>query len=253
VSERQNSSIDNFLYKFVFNASQVILLSSFLYRDVQKYVPESRIYYCPNGIPDIGIEFMVHSFNRCEIPEIFFLSNMMIEKGVFVLLESAKILTEQNIRFHITLAGAEADITSSQLENRINNLGLQKVVTYVAKKYGNEKESYFNKAQIFVFPTFYKYETFGLVLLEAMQHKLPVVSTFEGGIPSVVSDGETGFLVPQKDAGVLAEKMKLLINDKELCLGMGIAGRKRYEQYFRLDIFENRLKEIFGEVIAKEK
>ena len=44
-----------------------------------------------------------------------------------------------------------------------------------------------------------------------MQHSLPVVSTFEGAIPDVVEDGVSGFLVQQKDAIALAEKLELLI------------------------------------------
>jgi glycosyltransferase involved in cell wall biosynthesis len=85
-----------------------------------------------------------------------------------------------------------------------------------------------------------------LVLLEAMQHSLPVVSTFEGAIPDVVEDGVTGFLVLQRDAIALAEKIELLIKNPELRTSMGIAGRKRYENNFTISIFENRLKEILN-------
>ena len=70
----------------------------------------------------------------------------------------------------------------------------------MGRKYEKEKEETFAKADIFAFPTYYNNECFPLVLLEAMQHSLPVVSTFEGGIPDIVDEGEAGFLVAQKNA-----------------------------------------------------
>jgi glycosyltransferase involved in cell wall biosynthesis len=54
---------------------------------------------------------------------------------------------------------------------------------------------FFEKSHIFVFPTFYYYECFPLVLLEAMQHALPVISTDEGGIPDIAETGITGYIV----------------------------------------------------------
>lgn len=55
-----------------------------------------------------------------------------------------------------------------------------------------------------LFPTFYHNEYFPLVLLEAMEHGLSFISTTEGGIPGIVDDGKTGFLVPKHDVAVLA-------------------------------------------------
>lgn len=52
----QGKVFDNLLYRLIFKNADVILLSKYLYPDVQKYVPESRIHYCPNGIPDVQVE-----------------------------------------------------------------------------------------------------------------------------------------------------------------------------------------------------
>lgn len=61
-------------------------------------------------------------------------------------------------------------------------------------------------ADSLVFPTFYQGETFGLFLLEAMEYGMSCISTFEGGIPSVLDDNKTGFLVQARDVQTLAEK-----------------------------------------------
>jgi glycosyltransferase involved in cell wall biosynthesis len=84
-----------------------------------------------------------------------------------------------------------------------------------------------------------------------MQHSLPTTSTFEGGIRSIIDDGKTGFLVPQKDAKALAEKLELLMNNPELRKKMGEAGRAKYEQEFTLKEFEKRLKEILTKITAE--
>ncbi len=85
-----------------------------------------------------------------------------------------------------------------------------------------------------------------------MQHSIPIVSTFEGGIPDVVEDGITGFLVPQKDAQILAEKLELLIKDHELRIKMGVAGRSKYEKEFTLQAFESKLQRILEDILLKD-
>jgi len=84
-----------------------------------------------------------------------------------------------------------------------------------------------------------------------MQHSLPIVSTFEGGIRDIVDDGETGFLVPQKDVAALSEKLEYLILNGELRQQIGIAGRVKYEKEYTLNTFEIRIKEILNKILSK--
>ena len=97
-----------------------------------------------------------------------------------------------------------------------------------------------------LFPTFYHNECFPLVLLEAMEHGLPCISTTEGGIPGIVDDGKTGFLVPKHDVAVLADKILLLLNDSVLRSNMGKVGREKFEKEFTLEVFEKRMVEILS-------
>lgn len=97
-----------------------------------------------------------------------------------------------------------------------------------------------------LFSTFYHNECFPLVLLEAMEHGLPCISTTEGGIPGIVDDGKTGFLVPKHDVAVLADKILLLLNDSGLRSNMGKVGREKFEKEFTLEVFEKRMVEILS-------
>lgn len=247
VSAHQQKAFDDFLYRSVFKKAHAILLSKYLYPDVKKYFTTDRVHYCPNGIPDIDFKQMKLDKRQNREVELLFLSNLIESKGVFVLLEACEILKQKGLAFHCTFAGGEGDINAKQFQEKVKEFGLADRVVYVGRKYGKDKEEAFVKADIFVFPTFF--ETFGLVNLEAMQFSLPIVSTFEGGIPEVVEDGITGYLVPQQNAQALAEKLEILIQNPALRQQMGESGRIKYENDFTLDRFENRLTDVLQSIL----
>lgn len=248
VSENQDRFFDHFLYKILFKNTKVILLSQYLYDDIKKYVNEAAVFYCPNGIPEMKpqINTKIEPNNRVQL---LFLSNLIESKGVFVLLEACKQLQIRQLSFHCTFVGGEGDITAQQFNQRVAVLGLEETVHYAGRKYDAEKNAAFSKAAVFILPTYYHNECFPLTLLEAMQLALPVVSTFEGGIPDIVEEGVTGFLVKQKDATALADKLEILINNAELRKQMGVAGREKYEKEFTLGQFENNIVRILKTII----
>lgn len=254
LSARKQKLPEKLLYHTIFSNTEVILLSRYLYPDIQKYVSVNWIHYCPNGIPEQDQSSKVQSRKTLRVRvssdavQILFLSNLIESKGVYILLHTCKTLSERKANFHCTFAGGAGDINEAEFLSKINNLGLNNIVDYAGRKYGQEKDDLFSCADIFAFPTFYPNECFPLVLLEAMQHSLPVVSTCEGGIPGIVEEGRTGFLVPQHDIHSLADKLELLIYDPKLREQMGAAGRIKYEREFTLAAFENRLKYILTRV-----
>jgi len=157
--------------------------------------------------------------------------------------------SKKNIEFTATFVGGWGDILPEQFQMKLKEKGLNKHVTYEGKKYDHEKWQYFLNADIFVFPTFYRNETFGIVNLEAMQFELPIISTFEGGIPDIIDDKITGYLCKQKDEIELSEKLITMISNPELRKSMGSAGRKKFETEFTLDIFEKRIYTILSSLI----
>jgi glycosyltransferase involved in cell wall biosynthesis len=239
--------LENLLYNLVFRNADIILISDRLYNDFRKYVPENRVHYCTNGIPEyknpaIGDR---HHFSSpyCSL---LFHSNLFESKGTFILLEACKILKDRNLKFHCTFSGAEGDITRAQFLSKVNELDLVDSISYEGMKLNSEKDRVFSEADIFIHPS--SFDCLPLVILEAMQYSLPVVSTHEGAIPDAVEDGITGFLAEKKDPVALAEKLELLIKDPDLRKKMGTAGREKYEKEFTLERFENRLSEIITEI-----
>ena len=247
-----NTILKKFLYKFQFKNSKSILLSSLLVSDISEYVSKKDIYICPNGIPTINSSFNLIKYDIKNLCQILFFSNLIESKGIYILLEACKILMDKDITFRCIYIGGEGDISVNQLIEKIKYFNLQSVVEYQGKKYGTEKELAFSDSDVFVFPTFYSSETFGLVILEAMQHSLPIISTKEGGIPDIILEGVNGFLVPKKNSKALADKLEVLIGNPELRNKMGLAGKMMYEEKFTLEIFEKRIIEILHDCL-KEK
>lgn len=248
VSTYQDKFFNNLIYKFIFKNADVILLSEYLYSDIQRYVPKERIHYCPNGISERTKLNKGNSDSSNSIIEILFLSNLIVSKGVFILLDTCKILKSRDLSFHCTFIGAIGNIKQEQFQEKIKESDLQDVVNYVGPKFGNEKEDALIKADIFVHPTFN--DCFPLVLIEAMQFSLPIVSTVEGGIPDIVEDEITGYLVPKMNAVALAEKLELLIRSKELRNELGKNGHNRYLKYFTINQFESNLTKILNECLS---
>jgi len=81
-----------------------------------------------------------------------------------------------------------------------------------------------------------RYESFGLVQVEAMMMQRPVVACDAGGMRETVVDGETGLLIAPGDVFALRAALERLVDDGDLRSRMGAAGRARYEREFRLDV-----------------
>lgn len=237
VARRSDLWPDKRLYRSFFRNAKVMLLSDRLYTDVEKYVSKSDLLVCHNGI-----EFPPYSKqgNRGSIPRLLFLSNLFKEKGILTLLDTAGILKKKGLSFRLDIAGAPTEeISAEAIHDEISHRGLEPETSYLGPVYGDDKLNLYRKSDIFVFPTRYHNECFPLVLLEAMSQSLTCVSTTEGGIPDIISDGETGYLVESDSPEALAGRLESLITDPELMRNMGRAGHDRFVSLFTLSKFES--------------
>lgn len=242
------------LLQLCYRNSKVILLSWYLYPDIEKVVKKEDVYICPNGISIQEFKNLrVRSNNNNnKIPRLLFLSNLIKSKGVFVLLDALKILKEQGVTFICDFVGGESkDINSKRFLKEVEERGLNDMAFYHGKKYGEEKDSFFNQADFFVFPT--QNDCFPLVLLEAMSFHLPIITSDIGGIPDIVEDGVTGVVIKEQQKNRIEEKLaatiKTLIENPVLREQMGENGWQRLNNLYKTEIFERQLLSIFNGVI----
>lgn len=244
----RNSSIKRKIYTWVFKQTDVICLSKKVSTDINS-VYKLEPFIVPNGI-----EVQPYFNREVEKPEnsvlqILYLSTYTPSKGILILIEALGILRSKGYIFNARFVGAPFDLTVEILEDQIRQLNLSSFAEIVGPRNGKDKWIEYKNADIFVFPTYF--EAFGLVNLEAMQYSLPIVSTTEGGIPDIVINNETGFLVEKQNAKMLADKIGVLLNDKELRIAMGKKGYERFINNYTLQHFESNITATFQNIINR--
>lgn len=198
----------------------------------------------PCGIPDERTTPASGLSTTKDALVVTFLAMLSEAKGVFVFLEGCSHLINRGLAVKPVLVGwPESDEFEVRLRQRIVELGLEGILERHGKTVGEEKSAIYQRTHVFCFPTHYPSEGSPLVLLEAMQFGLPVVATKWRGCEDLVSDGETGFLVPTNDPEAVAEKLQLLLENDDLCAAMGKAARERYDSLFTLPQFRSRVEE----------
>ncbi len=248
VATRQECIPDKWLYKHFFKGIKVILLAEPLYADIQQFVEREQVLFCPNGIPYSSTPETVR---KNDVPHILFLSNLLIDKGVLILLDACKILKDRGYVFQCDFVGGEtADMDAKRFKQECVQRGITDCVIYNGRKYGDEKLAFFKKADLFVLPTFN--ECFPLVLLEAMEQGLPCISSAIGGTTEIVDEGETGFLVPCREVEPLAERIGILLKDEALRKRLGEAGRIKFEKEYTLERFEENIKQCLETCLLKQ-
>lgn len=167
---------------------------------------------------------------------LLFVGRLRLRKGVEVLLEalagangSAKEETSSHRLPPVILAGDGEH--REALESRCRELGLTERVRFVGHRSAAQVRGLLARARALVVPSLY--EGMPLVVLEAMEAGRPVVASRVSGIPEVVVDGITGWLVPPEDPSALRRALRELLQDPEEARRRGAAGRQRLDDRYR--------------------
>lgn len=199
----------------------------------------------PNGIVD---EYLIAKGNVRKANEtctLLFVGLIRESKGILVLVEAVRILAEKGLPVCVNVVGKfESPEFERFVMTRIEGLGLAEHFDFLGVLIGPEKHEAYLNADIFCFPTFF--ETFGLVVAEAMQFELPVIASRGQGVQSLIVDGVTGFLTQVQDAKATANYIERLAIDSELRCKMGSAGRQRYLKEYSIEKFHERMDHCFS-------
>jgi glycosyltransferase involved in cell wall biosynthesis len=179
---------------------------------------------------------------RGEGPLLGMVAGLRDQKGLPTLLEALELLAARGeaVRFVIVGNGP----LDGWVRERVGSGPLAGCTLVVG--FGGRVEPYLRALDVFVLASYW--EGLPIAVIEAMAAGLPVVASAVGGTPEAVVDGQTGFLVPVEDAGVLADRLSEVAGDRGLRERMGRAGRERALELFSVDRMVNATAELYEEI-----
>jgi len=176
---------------------------------------------------------------------ILFVGRLVPYKGLEYLLEAMKKVTQKftNVKLLIIGNGPEKD----KLKSLANSLDLNGFIDFLDEIKNVDLPLYYNLCGIFVLPSTYKAEAFGIAQLEAMACKKPVISTniHGSGVPFVNIHGKTGLVVKPKSSQELANAISFLLTNENLRKKFGENAFKRVKNNFNKNIMVRRILDVY--------
>ncbi len=165
------------------------------------------------------------------------------QKGIPYALEAMRRIRSDFPRAHLVIAGDGEQ--ASELRRLASRLGIADRVHWLGWR--ADAADLMAALDVFLLPSLR--EGFGLVLLEAMSRRLPIVASHVGAIPEIVIDGETGILVEPRNVDELAKAMTRLLNDRALRKYMGLLGAARLEEHFNVERMVDGTVAVYEQVL----
>jgi alpha-maltose-1-phosphate synthase len=245
------------------SADAVIAVSEDMASDVRRIYPAldpAKVVVIHNGIdaeqyrPDPGTDVLERFGIDADLPIVMWIGRVTAQKGIGHLLDMAELVApEAQLVF---LAGAadtqEIGVTMAARAAALaqRRPGVHWIETMLARE---DVIQMLSHATVFVCPS--TYEPFGLINVEAMACAAPVVATAVGGIPEIVVDGVTGYLVAMPDdlsllGSELAKRVNGLLLDPSLASAMGEAGRSRVRDHFTWQAVAAQTVDLYETLLA---
>lgn len=236
--------------KNILNADRLVLIGEELIKNLNGFADNSKIIILPNAIPltvsDADyLKFTKERWGNNEKLRLIFLSNMIETKGWFKTLESCLLLKNEGLNFICHFVGEWMDdedksrFKSFVLENELENY-----VNHHGKLLGEDKNQVLRSSDILVFPTEYKVETFGRVIVEAMEYGIPVIANGIASIPSIIDDEKTGFVLQVNTSIQIAAKV-LILSDENMRKEFGKKARVKFLRCFTEEVFKPNFIKLF--------
>ncbi|MDH6422661.1 glycogen synthase [Aurantimicrobium minutum] len=265
---RISSDIEKSAYE---SADAVIAVSAGMRLDILRSYPDidpNKVHVVHNGIdveawaPTSNPDLLARWGIDPEKPAVVFVGRITRQKGLPYLLEAAESLPE-DVQLILCAGAPDTPEIKAEVESRVAALQSQRdgVVWITEHLPRHEIAALLSASTVFVCPSIY--EPLGIVNLEAMACGIPVVGTATGGIPEVVDDGVTGWLVPieqlQDGTGTpldpakyvsdLARAMTLAVSDRDKARQMGVAARERARVHFDWMAIADQTRAIYDLVL----
>jgi glycogen(starch) synthase len=239
VERGENNFIFQFVEKCVLNRADLLIANS-------QYTKKSML--CTYGFQESKIKVIYpgvsinHQFettldevrilrSRLNVEDnsvILFVGRLVPRKGLHFLLRAFKILRERNAKAKLVVVGDGPE--RERYFNRVRCMALGKDVIFTGFVDKMTLEKIYALSDVVAIPSVN--EPFGIVILEAMLSRKPIVASNSGAIPEILHDNVNGRLIDPNDAFRFAEAMELYLNDRELSERVGISNHRKVVENF---------------------
>jgi N-acetyl-alpha-D-glucosaminyl L-malate synthase BshA len=254
----KKSTVLTRICSFIIHHSDAITVNSSYTRQLLvSIVPvaEKKIQVIPMGVDPqkFVVEAGSRSVKKNASDRIILNVGRLIDwKGTHFLIEALpEVLRHvQNVRLIIIGTGPEEE----SLRQKVRELKLEDCIIFLGAVNNSTLIGYYHSADIFVLPSIQKSgntEGLGVVLLEAMASGCPVIGTNVGGIPDIITNGENGFLVPERDSVQLAEKIIQLLSDAKLRETFRKNGYAKIDEPFSWDRISEKFASVYHQILME--
>jgi glycosyltransferase involved in cell wall biosynthesis len=245
-----------YLFKFLsLLADKVVAISPAVldYLKNKAFVEKSKVHLINNGVSiprDVNETEISHLKSLLKINENDFVVGSVgrINNSIKLftdIIEAISLLDNKSI-FKILIIGKGTD--EDLLKKKAAELGLADQLIMAGYQY--DTAPFYKLMDVFCAVS--STEGFGLVAAEAMLHKLPLIATTVGGLKHVVINEETGFLIPPRRPDIIAEKIKLLVEDTQLRHLFGDNGYKRAINEYTSNVYVEKVDKMYNELCVKK-
>jgi glycogen(starch) synthase len=208
-----------------------------------------RVCYIPHGMMDMALLPRQKPAALAKTPDavagkrpqvVLFVGRLELRKGIDVLLNAAPGLLHQFPQVEFWIAGddtleIEPGLTARRrFESNASTAALDERVRFLGRVDEEELRWLYANCDVFVSPS--RFESFGLIFVEAMMFAKPCIGCRAGGMPEVIADEQTGLLVEPGDSVGLSRAIARLLVDRGLGEQMGLQGRKKFEREFEASV-----------------
>lgn len=234
----KNPIFRNIVYKNLKAATRIGSTSEVMKREIEKlFKPAKKIFITPFGVDMEKFRPVAKKDKR--FITLGIVKRIAAKYGQVYLIKAVKIVIDRFIseghrevaeKLRLLIVGDGSQ--RREIEQLIHNLGMDSICTLTGEIEHSKVPDYLQLIDICCYPSTLSSESFGVSVIEASACEIPVIVSNIGGLPEVVKNGKTGYLVKPKDEFDLAEKIYSLVRNPELRKKMGVQGRQFVTQNY---------------------
>lgn len=244
---RKNDRLSKTLRKFLLKSNHIIVLAEIFKAELlQHNVEKNKISVIPTAVNSklYPNRDFVSLYSEIKPFQILFLSRILEEKGIFILIDAINKITSLNLNEPLKFVIAGEGEDRIQLAAKIEEFNLNDIISLPGYVRDDKKVNLLLQSDIFIFPSFYG-EGCPVAVLEAMAAGLPLITTRVGALGEIIEEKVNGLFIEKKNSDQIVDSVLLLLNDKLLVKNMSIKNQTTARKEFDVKVITKKIESIY--------